>query len=103
MRAQTAEAIAAGAKPLIDPAKFPADDGGAYLAPQILVNVDHSMRVMKEESFGPVVGIMPVKTDAEAMRADERQPLWPDRLDLDEGRRPAGGTGRADRNRARCS
>ena len=34
-----------------DPALFPADDGGAYLAPQILVNVDHSMRVMMEESF----------------------------------------------------
>jgi len=67
VRAQTAEAIAAGAKPLIDPALFPADDGGAYLAPQILVNVDHSMRVMMEESFGPVVGIMPVKDDAEAI------------------------------------
>ncbi len=68
VRAQTAEAIAAGAKPMIDPALFPADDGGAYLAPQILVNVDHSMRVMMEESFGPVVGIMKVKDDAEAIR-----------------------------------
>ena len=34
--------------------------GTAYLAPQVLINVDHGMRVMKEESFGPVVGIMPV-------------------------------------------
>jgi acyl-CoA reductase-like NAD-dependent aldehyde dehydrogenase len=34
------------------PANF-ADDGGAYLAPQILVNVDHSMRVMKEEASAP--------------------------------------------------
>jgi len=66
VRDQTAEAIARGAKPLLDPKKF-ADDGGAYLAPQILVNVDHSMRVMKEESFGPVVGIMPVRSDAEAI------------------------------------
>jgi acyl-CoA reductase-like NAD-dependent aldehyde dehydrogenase len=66
VRDQTAEAIAKGAKPLLDPKKF-ADNGGAYLAPQILVNVDHSMRVMKEESFGPVVGIMPVKNDAEAI------------------------------------
>jgi acyl-CoA reductase-like NAD-dependent aldehyde dehydrogenase len=66
VRDQTAEAIAAGAKPLLNPKKF-ADDGGAYLAPQILINVDHSMRVMKEESFGPVVGIMPVKNDAEAI------------------------------------
>lgn len=68
VRAQVAEAIAAGAKPLIDPKNFPADDGGAYLAPQILVNVDHSMRVMTEESFGPVVGIMKVKDDEEAIR-----------------------------------
>jgi len=67
VRAQIAEAVAAGAKALIDPALFPADDGGAYLAPQILVNVDHSMRVMMEESFGPVVGIMKVKDDAEAL------------------------------------
>jgi len=67
VRAQIAEAVAAGAKPLIDPAAFPADDGGAYLAPQILVNVNHTMRVMMEESFGPVVGIMPVKGDAEAI------------------------------------
>ncbi len=68
VRGQIAEALAAGAKALIDPKLFPADDGGAYLAPQVLVNVDHSMRVMMEESFGPVVGIMKVKDDAEAIR-----------------------------------
>ena len=68
VRGQIAEAVKAGAMPLIDPALFPADDGGAYLAPQILVNVTHSMRVMMEESFGPVVGIMKVKDDAEAVR-----------------------------------
>lgn len=68
VRAQTAEAIAAGARPLIDPGLFPADTGDtAYLAPQILVNVTHAMRVMTEESFGPVVGIMPVRDDAEAL------------------------------------
>jgi acyl-CoA reductase-like NAD-dependent aldehyde dehydrogenase len=67
VRDQIAEAVAKGAKPLIDPALFPADDGGAYLAPQILVNVDHSMRVMTEESFGPVVGIMKVSGDDEAI------------------------------------
>ncbi len=66
VRAQTAEAIAAGAKAHIDPALFP-QDGGAYLMPQILTNVTHDMRVMREESFGPVVGIMPVKDDAEAV------------------------------------
>ena len=68
VREQIAEAIAQGAKPLIDAANFPADDGGAYLAPQVLINVTHGMRVMMEESFGPVVGIMPVKDDAEAIR-----------------------------------
>ncbi|MFB9224580.1 aldehyde dehydrogenase family protein [Paracoccus cavernae] len=67
VRGQVAEAVAAGAKPLIDPAHFPADDGGAYLAPQVLVDVTHDMRVMREESFGPVVGIMKVKDDAEAI------------------------------------
>lgn len=66
VRAQTAEAIAAGATAQIDPALFP-NDGAAYLMPQILTGVDHSMRVMRDESFGPVVGIMPVANDAEAI------------------------------------
>ena len=66
VRAQTAEAIAAGATAHIAP--FPQDDGGDYLSPQILTNVTHDMRVMRDESFGPVVGIMPVKNDAEAIR-----------------------------------
>ena len=67
VRSQTAEAIEAGAKPLIAPELFP-QDGGAYLMPQILIDVTHDMRVMREESFGPVVGIMKVKDDAEAIR-----------------------------------
>ena len=46
VRAQTAEAVAKGAKALVDPKLFPQDDGGAYLAPQVLVDVDHSMKVM---------------------------------------------------------
>ena len=67
VRAQTAEAIADGATAQIDPARFP-QDGGAYLMPQILTDVTHDMRVMRDESFGPVVGIMSVKDDAEAIR-----------------------------------
>ncbi|MEC8630174.1 MAG: aldehyde dehydrogenase family protein [Pseudomonadota bacterium] len=67
VRGQTRDAIAAGARALIDPAQFP-NDGGAYLMPQILTGVDHSMRVMREESFGPVVGIVKVDNDAEALR-----------------------------------
>jgi acyl-CoA reductase-like NAD-dependent aldehyde dehydrogenase len=68
VRAQIAEAIAQGAQALINPKDFPADAPGTpYLAPQVLVNVNHRMRVMVEESFGPVVGIMPVKSDEEAL------------------------------------
>ena len=67
-RGQVREAIAAGAKSLIDPSEFPADrDATPYMAPQVLVNVDHSMRLMSEESFAPVIGIMRVKSDEEAI------------------------------------
>ncbi len=68
VRGQIADAVAAGAKALIDPKAFAADAAGTpYLAPQILVDVDHSMRVMTEESFGPVVGIMKVASDEAAV------------------------------------
>ncbi|PRX32656.1 Acyl-CoA reductase [Meinhardsimonia xiamenensis] len=65
VREQINEAIAAGARAHLEP--FEGDDGGCYLSPQILTNVDHSMRVMREESFGPVVGIMAVDDDEEAI------------------------------------
>ncbi len=67
VREQIADAVAKGAKALVDPKLFPADDGGAYLAPQVLVDVDHSMEFMREETFGPAVGIMKVKSDEEAL------------------------------------
>lgn len=68
VRGQIAEALAQGAKALIDPKSFPADvPGSAYLAPQVLVDVNHQMSVMRDESFGPVVGIMPVTSDEEAI------------------------------------
>jgi len=68
VRKQIADAVKAGAKPLIDPKNFKADKPGTpYLAPQVLVNVDHSMAVMTEESFGPVIGIMKVRSDEEAI------------------------------------
>ncbi len=65
VRKQTADAVRAGARAHIDPANFPQDQG-AYLMPQILTNVTHAMDVMREESFGPVVGIMSVASDEEA-------------------------------------
>lgn len=69
VRGQITEAVGQGACALIDEREFPASRADTpYLAPQILVKVDHSMRVMHEESFGPVVGIMKVASDAEAVR-----------------------------------
>ena len=65
VRAQIAEAIADGATVHIE--TFPQDDGGAYLTPQILTDVTHDMRVMQDESFGPVVGIMKVSSDEQAI------------------------------------
>ncbi len=65
VREQIDQAVDAGATAHIP--VFDADDGGTYLTPQILTGVDHSMAVMTEESFGPVVGIMPVAGDDEAI------------------------------------
>jgi len=67
VREQIADAVSKGARALVDPKLFPSDDGGAYIAPQILVDVDHSMSFMREETFGPAVGIMKVKGDEEAI------------------------------------
>jgi len=68
VRQQVGEAIHAGATALIDRSGFPTDTGDtAYVAPQLLVDVDHSMRVMRDETFGPVVGIMSVDSDEQAI------------------------------------
>jgi len=68
VRDQISEAIKQGATAAIDEKLFPASQAGtAYLAPQVLLNVDHSMAVMRDESFGPVVGIMSVDSDEQAI------------------------------------
>jgi len=68
VRQQIKDAVSAGAKACVDSDKFPADQSGtAYLAPQVLIDVDHTMSVMCDESFGPVVGIMPVASDMQAI------------------------------------
>jgi acyl-CoA reductase-like NAD-dependent aldehyde dehydrogenase len=68
VREQIAEAKAKGARAWIDPRQFELDAAGsAYMAPQVLTAVDHSMRVMSEESFGPVIGIQSVSGDDEAV------------------------------------
>ena len=69
VRAHNAEASAKGAIAHLDHRSFAADKAGTpYLAPQIFTSVNHSMRVMSEETFGPVIGIMPVRSDDEAVR-----------------------------------
>jgi acyl-CoA reductase-like NAD-dependent aldehyde dehydrogenase len=69
VRAQVGDAVARGASQLIDEALFGASARGTpYLAPQVLVGVDHSMPIMREETFGPAVGIMKVASDDEAVR-----------------------------------
>ena len=68
VREQIDEAVKQGARALVDPSAFAADEPGTpYMAPQVLVDVDHTMRVMTEESFGPVVGIMAVDSDDDAV------------------------------------
>ncbi len=68
VRGQIADAMVHGARALIDTKAFAANTpGSAYLAPQVLVDVTHEMAVMRQESFGPVVGIMPVSGDDEAI------------------------------------
>ena len=66
VREQVTEALQEGATAHIP--TFAEDDGGAYVTPQILTNVHHQMRVMRDETFGPVVGIMSVKDDDEAIQ-----------------------------------
>jgi acyl-CoA reductase-like NAD-dependent aldehyde dehydrogenase len=91
VRQQNAEAVAKGARAHIDTSRFAADTGDtAYLAPQVLTNVDHSMSVMREESFGPTVGIMKVAGDGEAIRLMNDSPyglsaaIWTSDMDAAE-------------------
>ncbi len=69
VRQQINEAVVQGAVAHIDPKDFDMDKAGSpYMAPQVLTQVDHSMRVMTEESFGPVVGIVKVSSDEAAIK-----------------------------------
>lgn len=67
IREQKAEALRKGAKAHINMQVENDRAGSPYLAPEVLTNVDHQMSVMREESFGPIVGIMKVRSDEEAV------------------------------------
>ena len=67
IRNQISRAISKGAKNIIDENKFKIDNSdNCYVSPSALINVDHSMEFMMEETFGPTVGIMKVKNEDEA-------------------------------------
>ena len=66
VEAQVEDAIGSGAKALTGGKKL--DGPGDYFEPTVLVDVDHSMAVMREETFGPVVGVMKVRDSEEALR-----------------------------------
>ncbi|HET6328546.1 MAG TPA: aldehyde dehydrogenase family protein [Planctomycetaceae bacterium] len=69
VRGQIREAVGQGARRMIPNDAFPSDKSGSpYLAPEVLINVNHDMAIMRDETFGPVVGVMPVESDEEAIR-----------------------------------
>ncbi|WP_421761032.1 aldehyde dehydrogenase family protein [Devosia sp.] len=87
VRGQTLEALRKGATALLNTKHDLDEEGSPYLAPEVLVNVNHQMAVMREESFGPVVGIMKVADDAEAITLMNDSPyglsasIWTEDLD----------------------
>jgi len=87
VREQTAEALRKGAKSHLRWNDARDKEGSAYLAPEVLTDVNHQMAVMREESFGPVVGIMRVRDDDEAVTLMNDSPygltasLWTEDLD----------------------
>jgi acyl-CoA reductase-like NAD-dependent aldehyde dehydrogenase len=68
VRAQVGAAVAAGARPVIDERAFALSRPGTpYLAPQLLLDAPAGSAVMREEIFGPVAGVMKVRSDDEAV------------------------------------
>lgn len=69
VRKQIKEAVKLGARSLVDESLFSESrKNSPYLSPHVMVDVNHNMNLMTEESFGPVVGIMKVKNDHEAIQ-----------------------------------
>ena len=87
MREQTLEALRKGAKAHLNWKHDLDEESSPYLAPEVLTNVNHQMAVMREESFGPVVGIMKVADDDEAITLMNDSPygltasIWTEDLD----------------------
>ncbi len=68
IRLQVKNAISNGAKDIIEKTNFKiSEESNCYVSPSVLIDVNHSMDFMMEETFGPTVGIMKVKNENEAM------------------------------------
>lgn len=65
LEGQVKDAKAKGAKLLLGGHRI--DNGGYFFEPTVLTNVNHTMKVMTEESFGPIIGIQKVANDEEAI------------------------------------
>jgi len=87
VRGQTEEALRSGAQRHLNGQHELDRTGSPYLAPEVLTGVNHQMSVMREESFGPVVGIMKVADDGDAITLINDSPygltasLWTEDLD----------------------
>ncbi len=76
IREQIQNAVAQGARACVDTSYFDRDElGAAYVAPQLLTHVNHQMNIMTEESFGPVIGVMSVASDEEAIKLMNDSPF----------------------------
>jgi acyl-CoA reductase-like NAD-dependent aldehyde dehydrogenase len=67
LEAQVADAKRKGARVLTGGSRLRGAGRRSYFAPTVLIDVNHRMAVMREESFGPIIGLMPVRDDAQAI------------------------------------
>ena len=68
LQGQVAAAVRAGGRLIVDPNEFAKPDTGWFFAPAVVANAPQDSALVQEESFGPVIALLPVKNDEEAVR-----------------------------------